>query len=176
MTDTTNTVVSGDTVVTDCELPDAPEKVWKALTVPELLARWLPDARDCKVLAAERPRLLCYEWHAGQGGAELDSTVTFELTTSGNGGTHLRVIHRVASAIVIPFKRATRTSSSGGGPVASARVILFKRATRASSFGSGQRAAAGASSGWARRSRARVQICFSGTATLLLAATLRKAA
>ena len=32
-----------DTVTTECDLPDAPEKVWRALTEPELLARWLPD-------------------------------------------------------------------------------------------------------------------------------------
>ena len=28
-------------VVTECDLPDAPQKVWKALTQPELLAAWL---------------------------------------------------------------------------------------------------------------------------------------
>ena len=27
-----------NSVVTECELPDAPDKVWKALTVPKLLA------------------------------------------------------------------------------------------------------------------------------------------
>jgi len=39
-------------VVTECDLPDAPKKVWKALTVPELLAAWLPDAVDYEVLPA----------------------------------------------------------------------------------------------------------------------------
>jgi uncharacterized protein YndB with AHSA1/START domain len=35
---------SPDAVVTECDLPEAPEKVWKALTAPELLAAWLPEA------------------------------------------------------------------------------------------------------------------------------------
>jgi uncharacterized protein YndB with AHSA1/START domain len=32
---------TANAVITECELPDAPEKVWRALTVPELLAAWL---------------------------------------------------------------------------------------------------------------------------------------
>ena len=61
-------------------LPDAPEKVWRALTVPELLAAWMmpndikpetgsrfafagPDAPiECEVLDAEPGRLLRYSW------------------------------------------------------------------------------------------------------------------
>jgi uncharacterized protein YndB with AHSA1/START domain len=31
-------MTAADAVITGCELPDAPEKVWRALTVPELLA------------------------------------------------------------------------------------------------------------------------------------------
>jgi hypothetical protein len=33
-------------------------KVWKALTTPELLAKWLPEANDCEILTAELNRLL----------------------------------------------------------------------------------------------------------------------
>jgi uncharacterized protein YndB with AHSA1/START domain len=86
-------------VVTECELPDAPEKVWRALTVPELLAAWLPDAVDCEILASEPDRLLRYRWR----GSEFDSVVTFELTGTATGGTHLRVDHRVL-ADVLPFR------------------------------------------------------------------------
>lgn len=111
MTDTSNTVVS------ECDLPEAPEKVWKALTVPGLLAKWLPDALDCEVLAAERPRLLCYQWREErEDSSKLDSIVTFELTATEAGGTHLRVVHRAASmqatAKIIPFKRAPRALAS----------------------------------------------------------------
>jgi uncharacterized protein YndB with AHSA1/START domain len=110
---------SPDAVITECDLPDAPQKVWKALTVPELLAAWLPEALDCEILAAEPDRLLCYRWRAaGQdrdaAGRVLDSVVTFELTGTQTGGTHLRVDHRVL-AVVIPFKLRKRPIVSGSG-------------------------------------------------------------
>lgn len=91
-----------DTVTTECDLPDAPEKVWRALTEPELLARWLPDAVGREVLAAEPHRLLRYRWRAAED--DRDSYVTFELTGTESGGTHLRVDHR-PTATVIAFSR-----------------------------------------------------------------------
>ena len=112
---------SPDAVVTECDLPEAPEQVWKALTVPELLAAWLPEAVDCEILAAEPDRLLCYRWRAAAGdkdavGRPVDSVVTFELTGTAGGGTHLRVDHRVvAVAAVIPFKPRKRPVTSGSG-------------------------------------------------------------
>jgi uncharacterized protein YndB with AHSA1/START domain len=112
---------SPEAVVTECDLPEAPEKVWKALTIPGLLAAWLPEAVDCEILAAEPDRLLCYRWRAGTDdkdavGRPLDSVVTFELTGTASGGTHLRVDHRVvAVAAVIPFKLRQRPVASGSG-------------------------------------------------------------
>ena len=87
-------------VVTECELREAPDKVWKALTVPKLLAAWLPDAVNSEILAAEPNRLLRYRWPAKEEdrdarGQTLESVVTFELTGTPAGGTHLRVVHRV---------------------------------------------------------------------------------
>ncbi len=113
---------SPDAVITECDLPEAPEKVWKALTEPGLLAAWLPEAVDCEVLTAEPDRLLRYRWRAGDDdkdavGHPVDSVVTFELTGTETGGTHLRVDHRVlAVAAVIPLqpRRRLMGSSSGG--------------------------------------------------------------
>ena len=114
---------SPDTVVTECDLPEAPEKVWQALTQPGLLAGWLPEAVNCEILAAEPDRLLSYRWRAGADdqdavGRPGESVVTFELTGTADGGTHLRVDHRVvAIAAVIPFKLRKRTVTSGSsGP------------------------------------------------------------
>ena len=107
-------MTDSNAVVTECDLPEAPEKVWKALTKPELLARWLPEANDCEMLAAEPNRLLRYRWRAGEqdrdeSGRELDSVVSFELTHSPSGGTHLRVEHRVlVAAPVIPLFQTRR--------------------------------------------------------------------
>jgi len=98
----------------ECDLPDAPEKVWRALTVPELLAAWMmpndikpetgnrfafagPEAPiECEVLDAEPGRMLRYSWRERSGDAdrqELDSIVTFTLARTVSGGTHLRIVH-----------------------------------------------------------------------------------
>ena len=87
-----------DSIVIECDLDESPEKVWRALTEPELLARWLmpndiraepgerfsfrpapangneavTDGRiDCEVLAAEPQRLLRYSWRGPE--SERDS-------------------------------------------------------------------------------------------------------
>ncbi|CCV07089.1 Activator of Hsp90 ATPase 1 family protein (fragment) [Mesorhizobium metallidurans STM 2683] len=80
MTDEKQVQTSTDSLAFECELPDPPEKVWRALTEPRLLAAWLmpndiepeigsrfafagPDARiDCEILEAEPGRLLRYSW------------------------------------------------------------------------------------------------------------------
>jgi len=135
-------------VTTECDLPDAPEKVWKALTEAKLLAVWLMpndiapeaprlaegdrfhlrpqgaadgsktspeaprDAVECEVLTAEPNRLLRYRWRENEGGDPLDSIVTFELTPTTTGGTHLRVVHsdfQLGTVVAFPA-RATRAT------------------------------------------------------------------
>jgi uncharacterized protein YndB with AHSA1/START domain len=99
------------------ELEERPDKVWRALTTPALLARWLgpndfegrvgarftvggaPGApggaandnatADCQVLAMEEGRLLRLGWREG----EVDSVVTFALEPGEAGGTRLRLTH-----------------------------------------------------------------------------------
>ena len=120
-------------VVTECELPDPPEKVWQALTVPKLLARWLPDAVNGEILTSEPNRVLSRRWPASEqdkdaSGRALDSVVTFELTGTATGGTHLRVVHRVlASARVIPFRHAVRKEPAALPGVRTTDVTMLLR-------------------------------------------------
>lgn len=117
MTATENPTVNEAPLSFECDLPDPPEKVWRALTQPELLAAWMmpndmkaeagsrfafagPDAPiECEVLEAEPGRLLRYSWRerpADKGADQLpafDSMVTFTLSRTGSGGTHLRIVH-----------------------------------------------------------------------------------
>jgi uncharacterized protein YndB with AHSA1/START domain len=104
-----------ESVLLECELEAPPEKVWRALTEPALLARWLLPIRDpqpesagslafageaeglarridCRVVAAEPPRRLSYGWRGNEDG-EGESVVTFELTESPAGGTRLKLVH-----------------------------------------------------------------------------------
>lgn len=91
-------------VIVERELPFPPEKIWRALTQPHLIAEWLmkSDFRpvvnhqfsfradwgsvDCKVLEVEPNRTLSYTWDA----YGLESVVTWTLTPTGTG-THLRM-------------------------------------------------------------------------------------
>ncbi len=87
-----------DALVFECALDAPPEKVWRALTIPEYLERWLkPDKDlDLSVVTAEENKSLTYRWReAGQGaivGME-DSLVTFELSPMTDGGTWFKLTH-----------------------------------------------------------------------------------
>ncbi|QQR34718.1 SRPBCC domain-containing protein [Devosia oryziradicis] len=87
-----------DAVVFECALDAPPEKVWRALTIPEYLERWLkPDKDlDLSVVTAEENKSLTYRWReAGQGaivGME-DSLLTFELSPTTDGGTWFKLTH-----------------------------------------------------------------------------------
>ena len=91
-------------VVVEREFAYPPEKIWRALTQPHLIAEWLmkndfvpaKDHRfslggdwgsvECRVLEIEPERTLAYTW----GGMGLDSVVSWTLTPS-EKGTHLRM-------------------------------------------------------------------------------------
>lgn len=98
-------------VVMEQDYPCPPDRVWRALTEPALIAEWLMknDFRaevghaftlrgdwggvlDCQVLAIEPKRRLVYSWnHVHEDPAfALVSTVSFDLTPV-PGGTRLRV-------------------------------------------------------------------------------------
>ena len=99
------------TVVIERDIAHPPEKIWRALTEPHLIAEWLmkndfrPDVGhrfnltgewggvlDCEVLDIEPHRTLSYSWNFTHDDAAFDlrSVVTFTLTPTA-AGTHLRV-------------------------------------------------------------------------------------
>ena len=97
-------------VVVEREIPYPPEKLWRALTQPHLIAEWLMrndfaptvghrfnlrgdwGGVDCEVLTVEPNKTLAYTWnHAHEDAAyALKSVVTFTLTPTPTG-THLRM-------------------------------------------------------------------------------------
>jgi uncharacterized protein YndB with AHSA1/START domain len=86
-------------VIVEREIPHPPEKIWRALTQPHLIAEWLMKndftpvaghrfkftadwgAVDCEVTAVEPHRTLSYSW----GAFGLASIVTWTLTPSSTG-------------------------------------------------------------------------------------------
>ncbi|RWO30717.1 MAG: SRPBCC domain-containing protein [Mesorhizobium sp.] len=121
-----------DSIEFECELPEPPEKVWRALTVPDLLAAWMmpndikpeiggrfafarPDAPiECEILDAEPERLLRYSWRERPAPGNtahpldspmdslMDSIVTFTLDRTVSGGTHLRIVHDGFARVATP--------------------------------------------------------------------------
>lgn len=87
-----------DALVYECALEAPPAKVWRALTVPEYLEKWLQagDDIDLSVVSSEEGRKLTYRWResgeAAIAGME-DSLVTFELSPTPEGGTWFRLTH-----------------------------------------------------------------------------------
>lgn len=99
------------TITLEFDLPHAPEKVWRALTDPVLLAKWLlpvinfklePGAAfifkapsqpgwdgivHCRFREIETQRRLSWAWVSG----DVDTVVTFALTPT-EGGTLLSVV------------------------------------------------------------------------------------
>lgn len=113
MNPTDNTAPSQtDAISFDFDLRHSPEKVWRALTDPVLLAEWLlpafalklePGAAftfktqpypgwdgtvNCQLLEIEAQRKLSYTWVVGE---MLDTVVTFTLTPTASG-THLSLV------------------------------------------------------------------------------------
>ena len=91
-------------VVVEREMPFPPEKIWRALTQPELIEEWLMKndfkpvvgqsftlradwgSVDCQVLAVEPHKTMAYTW----GAYGLQSVVTWTLTPT-SAGTRLRM-------------------------------------------------------------------------------------
>lgn len=100
-----------DAIRFEIELAHRPEKVWRALTEPALLEKWLLPAVGfelaagaqfrfqappmpnwdgivgCEILTIETHKQLRYAWRVG----DLDTVVTFTLTPTG-AGTRLDIV------------------------------------------------------------------------------------
>ena len=100
----TDTATETRSVVLEREIPYPPEKIWRALTQPHLIAEWLMKndfmpvvghrfnlrgewggVLDCEVLTVEPYNTLSYTWNFTHSDAAFDlrSLVTFTLTPTG---------------------------------------------------------------------------------------------
>lgn len=127
MTNSHNLNTKDHHVITDCELDARPEKVWRALTDPELLSVWLLPTEDkqgqglnltldgaeaglsdkirCRLITSDPYCLLRFSWREeqidtdGDKNRVPDTIVTFSLTKILSGGTRLQIFHRVVSEV-----------------------------------------------------------------------------
>ncbi|MGN6768020.1 MAG: SRPBCC family protein [Rhizobiaceae bacterium] len=118
-----------DEVRFETELDAPPEKVWRALTVPEFVARWLMpnDIRpeeghtfslkdengviECEIVEAKPPHALGYSWREHDG---PDSLVRFHLAGTEAGGTRLTIVHSGLARPALPTLRVAGARMSLG--------------------------------------------------------------
>jgi uncharacterized protein YndB with AHSA1/START domain len=141
MNDAATTTVTRDIVV-DEVFPHAPETIWKTLTTPELVGRWIKmtpsrfaatkgnrftyqttpgGAWDgvihCEVLEVTPNERLVYAWRSGHEqnvgyGATLETVVTFTLSRV-EKGTRVRMVH---SGFVLPRNETAFAGMGEGWP------------------------------------------------------------
>ena len=145
-------------VVIERQLPHPPEKLWRALTQPHLIAEWLmqndfkpvaghrftlrrqpkPEVNvviDCEVLEVEPHQTLTYTWQA----FGLESVVTWTLTptpigtlwTMGHTGFRQdqETAYRGAKAASRPLRSSTRSCAASPSRSASRTCSSKQRST-----------------------------------------------
>ncbi|MGJ5175334.1 SRPBCC family protein [Bradyrhizobium oligotrophicum] len=97
MTDT-KAAQQGEEFVLDYDLEAPPEKVWRAISVPELRDSWLPrgDLADAAPISSISGEEVRYRMRDDEP-PYLESIVTFQVMPNATGGTRLRIIHGLAA-------------------------------------------------------------------------------
>jgi uncharacterized protein YndB with AHSA1/START domain len=95
------------------QLDEPPHKVWRALSIPEFRDNWLPkDAlADPEATSVTPGREVQYRMR-DDAPPFLESTVTFRIAPSQNGGTSLRIIHELTDARLTRMTRAAANSNA----------------------------------------------------------------
>ncbi len=93
------------------ELDAAPQKVWRAISIPAFREAWLPaDAlADPQATAVTPGEAVSYRMREAAP-PHLESTVTFRIAPNEAGGTCLRIIHEPADA---RFDGMTKAAANG---------------------------------------------------------------
>lgn len=90
-------------LVFEYELDAPPEKVWRAISVPDFRDKWLPqeDLADADPVATAPGEEIRYTMRDGEP-PFLESIVTFQVRPGTDGGSILRVVHGLADARLVP--------------------------------------------------------------------------
>jgi len=96
------------------DLGDPPQKVWRAISIPEFRDRWLPKEAlaDPDAITVTPGQEVRYKLR-DDSPPFLESIVTFTITPNGSGGTSLRIVHELTGAT---FEQLTKTAANGNSP------------------------------------------------------------
>ncbi len=108
MTSETSSSEDGEVVV-ECGLDASPEKVWRALSVPELAADWLGAAHESAPISGGKATFeivdsvpftrLVYRWTDRSEPSPVESSVTIEIKPDGAGASWFRLTHRPPASL-----------------------------------------------------------------------------
>jgi len=93
---------------------DAPkEKVWRAISIPEIRESWLPgtNLRNAKPIRQIPGEEVTYQMR-DTNPPHLESMVTFHLAQSGENSTCLRIIHQLTDAKCLTPAKAANSNSA----------------------------------------------------------------
>ncbi|NIA70998.1 polyketide cyclase [Pelagibius litoralis] len=84
-------------LVLEYELDASPQKVWRAISVPEFREKWLPkgDLVDAEPISSAPGEEVSYRMKDNEP-PFLESRVTFQVRPNADGTTTLRIIHGLA--------------------------------------------------------------------------------
>jgi uncharacterized protein YndB with AHSA1/START domain len=88
-------------LVLEYELDAAPEKVWQAISIPEFREKWLPNGVlvDADPVSLTQDEEIHYRIRDDEP-PFLESVVTFQVIPNEDGGTLLRIIHKLTDTRV----------------------------------------------------------------------------
>ena len=100
-----------DQLMFDYELDAPPEKVWRALSIAAFREKWLPKAAlaDAEPVRSVPGEEIGYRMRDDEP-PFLHSIVTFQLTPNADGGTHLKIIHRLDRQAELELPRAANNN------------------------------------------------------------------
>lgn len=94
------------------DLDEPPQKVWRAVSTPELRENWLPkDAlADPEAVSVTPGKEVRYRLR-DDAPPFLESTVTFRIAPNASGGTSLRIIHELDDARLREAEKAAANNN-----------------------------------------------------------------
>src|SRR5215207_4523574 len=83
-------------VVLEYQLDETPEKVWRAISIPAFREKWLPNGAlaDAEPVSSAPGEEVRYRMRDDEP-PYLESVVTFQVSAATEGGTRLKIIHRL---------------------------------------------------------------------------------
>ncbi|WP_346900456.1 hypothetical protein [uncultured Roseibium sp.] len=93
------------------EFNDPPQKVWRAISIPEFRENWLPNEAlaETEATSVTPGREIRYRLREDSP-PYLESIVTFRITPNAAGGTSLRIVHELDDA---RFDKMTKAAANG---------------------------------------------------------------